>query len=118
MAGTRDLVRLREMADAVKKVIAFSEGRARTDLDGDEMYALAIVRLLEIIGEAAKGVSESIRERYSDIPWSQIAGTRDRLIHGYFSVDYDIVWAVIAKDLPPLITNLETILSAESGEAS
>ena len=87
-----------------------------TDLDGDEMYALAIVRLLEIIGEAAKGVSESIRERYSDIPWSQIGGTRDRLIHGYFNVDYDIVWAVITKDLRPLITKLETTLSTESGE--
>ena len=80
------------------------------------MYALAIVRLLEIIGEAAKGVSESIRERYSDIPWSQIGGTRDRLIHGYFNVDYDIVWAVITKDLRPLITKLETTLSTESGE--
>ena len=116
MATTRDLVRLREMADAAKKIIAFSKGRTRTDLDGDEMYALAIVRLLEIIGEAAKGVSESIRERYTDVPWSQIAGTRDRLIHGYFSVDYDIVWAVIARDLPPLITKLETILSTEDGK--
>ncbi len=113
MATTRDLVRLREMADAAKKVLAFSEERTRADLDGDEMYALAIVRLLEIIGEAAKGVSESIRERYTDVPWSQIAGTRDRLIHGYFSVDYDIVWAVIARDLPPLLAKIETILSTE-----
>jgi uncharacterized protein with HEPN domain len=104
------------MTDAAKKIVSFSEGRARTDLDGDEMYALAVVRLLEIIGEAAKGVSGSVRERYADIPWSQIAGTRDRLIHGYFDVDHDIVWAVITKDLPPLITTLETILSTESGE--
>ena len=116
MPDTRDLVRIREMADAAKKVISFSEGRGRGDLDGDEMYALAVVRLLEIIGEAAKGVSGSIRERYADIPWSQIGGTRDRLIHGYFNVDYDIVWAVIAKDLPPLIKKLETILSDESGQ--
>jgi uncharacterized protein with HEPN domain len=105
------------MADAAKKVIAFSEGRARADLDGDEMYALAIVRLLEIVGEAAKGVSESTRGRYGDIPWSQIADTRDRLIHGYFNVDYDIVWAIITKDLPPLVRKLDAILSAESSDS-
>lgn len=72
MASPRDLVRLRERADAAKKVHAFSQGRTRADLDGDEMYALAVVRLLEIIGEAAKGVSESIRERHIGVPWSQL----------------------------------------------
>jgi uncharacterized protein with HEPN domain len=114
MANARDLVRLREMLDAAKKVITFSDGRRRSDLDDDEMYALAVVRLLEIIGEAAKGVSESTRSLHTDIPWSQIAGTRDRLIHGYFDIDHDIVWAIITQDLPPLVTKLEAILSAES----
>jgi uncharacterized protein with HEPN domain len=114
MADSKDLVCLREMLDAAKKAIAFSDGRTRADLDNDEMFALAIVRLLEIIGEAAKGVSEAMHERYKNIPWSQMAGTRDRFIHGYFNVDHDIVWAIISNDLPPLITKMQRIISTES----
>lgn len=107
MGETRDLVRLREMADAAKKAVAFAKRRERADLDGDEMFALAIVRLLEIIGEAPKGISDKVRRRYESIPWSQVAGTRDRLIHGYFNVDNDILWTIIIEDLPPLIAQLE-----------
>ena len=74
------------------------------------MLSLALVRLLEIIGEAAKGVSEELRQQYPEIPWKQIAGTRDRLIHGYFDVDLDIIWSIVADDLPILIAGLEMIL--------
>ena len=114
MADTRDIVRLREMADAARKAVRFAEGRTRADLDSDELLSLALVRLLEIVGEAARGVSEALRHRQPTVPWSQITGTRDRLIHGYFNVDLDIVWAIIQKDLPSLIADLNRIISAES----
>ena len=70
----------------------------------------AVVRNLEIIGEAAKQIPLNIRKRYKDIPWVQIIGLRHRLIHGYFIVDYDIVWNIIKKELPDLKTKIKEIL--------
>jgi len=67
-------------------------------------------RLLEIIGEAAKAIGPEVREAYPQIPWRQIAGVRDRLIHGYFNVDLDVVWSILKQDLPPLVTQLRTVL--------
>ena len=101
------------MLDAVQKAVEFVQGRSRTDLDKDEQLTLALTRLLEIIGEAAKGVSPALRERYPKIQWKEIAGTRDRLIHGYFDVDLNIVWQIVTTDLPPLLAELEKILSSE-----
>ena len=106
----REQTRLRHMLDAARKARAFMEGRTRDDLDSDEMLMLAIVRLLEILGEAAKAVPYEIKQQRSDIPWRQISGTRDRLIHGYYSVDLDIVWMIVDQDLPPLIQALEALL--------
>ena len=86
------------------------EGRNRSDLDADEMLALAVVRLTEILGEAAKNVSQTTKDQHPDIPWRQMAGTRDRLSHAYFEVDFDIILGIVKHDLPPLVTNLEKIL--------
>jgi uncharacterized protein with HEPN domain len=66
--------------------------------------------LLEIIGEASKSISDETREQHPEIPWRAIAGTRDRLIHAYFSVDLDIVWSIIRNDLPSLVQNLKNML--------
>ena len=79
--------------------------------DADEKLALALVRLLEILGEAAKGVSPDFRDAHPQIPWKLVAGARDRLIHGYFEVDLKIVWEIVTRDLPPLIAELERLLS-------
>lgn len=103
-----DAVRLRHMLDAARKAASFVDGKRRNDLE-DELLSLALVRLLEIIGEAAKSVSEETKRRHPDVPWRLMAGTRDRLIHGYFDVDLDIVWAILTEDLPPLIDKLEQI---------
>lgn len=99
------------MLEAAQKAVEFSEGRSQNDLQEDEQLALALIRLLEIIGEAAKAISPEIRKQYSDIPWRQMAGTRDRLIHAYFAVDLDIVWIIVTRDLPSLIAKLQIILN-------
>ena len=105
-------IRLRHMLDSARKAISFVQGRSRADLDSDEMLALAVVRLVEVLGEAAKQISRATRERYPQIPWRQIAGTGDRLIHGYFDVDLDIIWAIVTHDLLLLIDALLQILPA------
>jgi len=111
MPQTEDRIRLQHMLDAARKAIDFTESCNRIDLDNDEMLTLSIVRLLEILGEAAKNVSEQCRKKHPSIQWRQIAGTRDRLIHGYFDVDLNIVWKIVSDDLPVLVTELERALS-------
>ena len=112
MAG-RDDDRLAHMLAAARKAVALTADRTRGDLDDDEVLALALTRLLEILGEASKGISAATKERYPDLPWSQMAATRDRLIHGYFSVDLDIVWEIVRHDLPPVVAALDAIASGE-----
>ena len=106
-----DEVRLRHMLEAARKIIAFTSACGRSELDTDEKLALAVTRLLEICGEAAKAVSAATRTANPKVPWSLISRTRDRLIHGYFSVDLDIVWQIVTDDMPPLVTELERILA-------
>ena len=110
MSKSENIVRLHHMLDAARKATELTKTCHRSDLDKDETLALAVVRLLEILGEAAKNVSKEYRRDYPVIPWGQIAGTRDRLIHGYFDVDLDIVWNIISIDLPELIPQLEKAL--------
>lgn len=109
-----DLIRLRHMLDAAYKARQFVQDRGRIDLETDEMLSLAIVRLLEIVGEAAAHISEPVQTSLPGIPWRQITGARNRLIHGYFDVDLDIVWAILQNDLPPLIAQLEQVLPVRS----
>jgi uncharacterized protein with HEPN domain len=103
--------RLRHMLDAAMTAVEFIKGRKRPDLDTDTKLALALVRLLEVLGEAARHVSDETQRRSPHIPWKEIAGTRDRLVHGYFDVDLDIVWRIVTADLPPLIAELKKIVS-------
>jgi uncharacterized protein with HEPN domain len=105
-----DDVRLRHMLDAARQAIAFARGRQRTDLDRDVQLALALTRLVEIIGEAAKNVSPETESRLPEVPWRAIAGTRDRLAHAYFDVDLDRLWQIVAGDLPPLVLAIEAAL--------
>ncbi len=74
------------------------------------MLNLALVRLLEIIGEAANRIPNDEQAQYPQIPWAQVVSLRNRLIHGYDSVDFDILWQIVSQDLPPLIAALETIV--------
>jgi len=99
-------VSLRHMRDHAHELLTLMHGRSRGDLDTDRVLALAVVRLLEIIGEAAARVPVAERERRHEIPWSAIVGLRNRLIHGYDDVDLDIVWAIVSTDLPTLVSRL------------
>lgn len=82
----------------------------RGDLDSDEIYGLALVRLLEIIGEAANLLSAEFQEDNPEVPWKHMISMRNRLIHGYFDINYDIVWDTVKTDLPSLISTLRKVL--------
>jgi len=107
-----DRVRLTHMLDAAREAVGFSESRSREDLDRDRMLCLSLVHLLEIIGEAARGVSAEFRAAHAEIPWRSIAGMRDRLVHGYFDVNLDVVWQTVRQDLPPLIEQLQKCVAS------
>ena len=110
-----DHTRLRHMLDYAQEAVQMTGGRHRGDLDRDRMLELALVRLIEIIGEAAARVSEEGQNLHPSIPWRQACGMRNRLIHGYDTVDLDVLWDVIQIDLPPLITELKRILESSPG---
>ncbi len=101
------MVYLRDMLDHAREAAEMASGRKRADLDRDRQFNLALVRLLEIIGEAANRVPEDLRERFPGIPWRQIVSLRNRLIHGYDEVDCDILWKIVTDDLPDLVKALD-----------
>lgn len=107
----RDETRLRDMLDAARTAVSFVAGRTRQNLDSDLMFAYAAVRAIEIVGEAAAQVTQPTRDQWSSIPWHNIIGMRNRVIHDYLNVDNDIVWKVLTQNLPSLIAELERILN-------
>jgi uncharacterized protein with HEPN domain len=102
-----DIVRLRHMVDACELVARFIEGRNRADLDTDLQLLYALVRAMEVIGEAASRMSDPGRARIDGVPWSAIISMRNRLIHGYFDVDPDIVWTTATVEIPALRSTLD-----------
>jgi len=105
-----DSVRIRHILDAAREAIEFAKDRNRADLDIDRKLNLSLVRLLEIIGEAGRSISQEFRDSHPDLPWNKMVGMRDRLIHGYFDVNLDVVWETVTEDLLPLVAKLEKIL--------
>jgi uncharacterized protein with HEPN domain len=91
------------MRDAAEKALRYTQGSSRQGLEDDELLRLAVTKLVEIVGEAAKQVSEPTRAAHAAVPWSAAARMRDRLTHHYFDVDLDVLWATITEDLPLLI---------------
>jgi uncharacterized protein with HEPN domain len=106
-----DRVRLRHMLDAAETAVQFMRSRGRAALDDDRMLLFAVVRALEVLGEAASRVSPETRLRYGDLPWRAATAMRNRLIHGYFDIDRDVVWATVTVERPALIDDLSAILS-------
>ncbi len=110
MRPPEDDVLLRDMLDHVLKAIAATRGRSRDDLERDDLLAAGLERFIEVVGEAASKVSEATRRDLTGVPWREIIGMRNRLVHGYASVDHDITWEVAAVDLPALVAELERAL--------
>jgi len=104
-----DQHRIRHMLGAAQEAVAFAAGKTRADLDGDRVLSLALVKCIEIVGEAASAVSQESRDQHPEIPWRSIVAMRNRLIHGYFAIDLDRVWDTITDDLPPLVAALQAI---------
>jgi len=96
-----------DILNAAREVQEFTQGMGFESFSTDKKTANAVIRSLEVMGEAAKRIPDDIRGRYPEIPWKQMAGMRDKLIHEYSGVDLEIVWAVITGELPPLRPHIE-----------
>ena len=105
-----DEERLRHMLDASKEAMSFVERRTAAELETDRQLALALVKEIEIIGEAANRMSIEVKAKTPEIPWPIIVGMRHRLVHAYFQIDHSILWHTVTENLPPLVTALEDIL--------
>ncbi|MCC6580178.1 MAG: DUF86 domain-containing protein [Phycisphaeraceae bacterium] len=109
-----DEIRLRHMRDATHKALEFVAGIDRSAFDRDDKLVFALVKCIEIIGEAAARTSPSTRQTYPAIPWMAIIGMRNRLIHAYFDIDLATLWNTVQKDLPSLARALDHVLDEES----
>ncbi len=105
---------LRHILDETTYLTGRTKGLSKDEFMQDETLKRAFVRSLEIIGEATKKVSAELRQKYSHIDWRAMAGMRDRLIHGYFGIDYDLVWDVAINKVPLLQQGIQQIIQKES----
>ena len=104
------LLRFRHMLDYSREAVEMAGDKTSGELEKNRQLSLALIHLVELIGEAASQVPREMQAQYPQIPWPEIIGTRNRLIRGYESVDYDILFETIKNDLPPLIVTLANIL--------
>ena len=110
----KDKIYLNHILDAINSISEFTNGMNKRAFIKNEVVINAVIRKLEIIGEAVKNISAKLRQQYFDIPWKQITGTRDNLIHEYFNVDIDLVWKTITINLPELKEKISKILKKTS----
>jgi len=105
---------LKDILEAMERIERFMGGTTLDAFVQDELLTSAVIRQLEIIGEATKNLPAAVRKRYPDVPWSSMARMRDRLSHGYWTVDYEIVWKVIKEEIPALKPRLQEIYQKEA----
>ena len=110
-----DRVRLLHIVDALDAATKFIDGRKRSDLDTDQMLLFALVRAIEVVGEAASKVSPETHAEMPDVPWVSIVNMRHRLVHAYFDIDRDILWATVTEAVPPLAGRLRRFLEETQG---
>jgi uncharacterized protein with HEPN domain len=119
MSAPRTFVHfLEDIRGAAAKAQAFVAGMNYEAFASDEKTAFAVVRALEILGEAAKRIPQQVRDQYPGVPWRSMAGIRDKLIHDYTSVNLEIVWKTVVEDLPGLVPQIERILQTVSEQES
>lgn len=102
---SHDLVRVKHMIEAVDEAISFAQGKNRGDLNKDRMLTVALMREIEVVGEAASKISEDFRRLHPDIPWALIIGMRNKLIHAYFDINLDILWQTVTVNYHCLKSN-------------
>ncbi len=101
---------MEHILESMKRIEEFTEGISKQDFLDTVQIQDSVIRRLEIIGEASKNISAEFREIHSDVPWSEMARTRDKLIHGYFGVDLDLTWTIVKESLPDLKKKIIVIL--------
>lgn len=107
------LIPIKHMYDAALEAKEIAKGKSLDDIQNERMLNLSLVKLIEIIGEAASRITQETQNKYSDIPWEKIIGMRNQLIHGYDIINFEILYQTINEDLPPLIASLEKIITQE-----
>jgi uncharacterized protein with HEPN domain len=105
-----DAIRIRHMIEAAEAAGNFIAGRRRIDLDGDKMLLFALVRAIEIIGEAASKLSPDAQAAMPSVPWASVVAMRHRLVHAYFDIDPTILWKTATEEIPPLLSLLRATL--------
>ena len=115
MSERRDSDFLSDIQEAIRRAMAYTAGMTYETFLADNKTQDAVIRNLEIIGEATKNLSTELRAKYPDVPWKSMAGARNRLIHDYFGVNLDIVWEIVTIDLPKVVSQLDKILEQEGG---
>jgi uncharacterized protein with HEPN domain len=108
-----DSIRVKHMIEAAQTALGFISGRQAADLNSDRMLLFALVRAIEIIGEAAGKVSEELRRSSPEISWALIVSMRNRLIHAYFDIDHEILWKTVTNELPALMPRLQALIKSE-----
>ena len=108
-----DRIRLLHMTEAAQTALKFVVGKQKADLQSDQMLLFAVVRAIEILGEAANKVSEDLQSANSAIPWRAIVGMRNRLVHAYFDVDTEMVWKTLQSEIPELLSTLQALLLSD-----
>ena len=102
---------LQDMLEAARRILDYTAGLDYAAFRADFKTQDAVLRNLEVLGEAAKHISEEVAAQYPSLPWREMAGTRDRLIHHYFGVNLDVVWGIVELELPGVVAKLEAILN-------
>lgn len=108
-----DRIGVRHMIEAAEQAIEFVAGHDRTDLDTNRMLLFAVVRAIEVIGEAASKISEATRAGHSAVPWKAIVGMRNRLVHAYFDINAQVVWETVTVEIPEVLSHLRTLAATK-----
>ena len=115
MSRRNPLTYVRHMHDHAIEALEMAQAHSRVELETNRMFNLALIRLMEVLGEAANRVPDDFRRQYPQVPWRETSDLRNRLIHGYNRIDFDRLWQIVNQNLPPLIEQLEAILNRETG---